>query len=279
MTFGVIVISLLLLALPFLMRGALRFRLRNTEYRGLRFDFTGSAGGAYQAYLPPMLAFLLPSALLAVDLTGKSTLYASLLYLGFPLMHGAMKGYQQRHLQFGSAGSTYSVPARRFFKPYLISTLFMIGTTVVVGVLAAVIIPMINGVGPKPAGASLWATVLPFVIGLIFGYFTYLLMGPYLQSRLGNLVWSNTAFPGIEIRSSMSARAFARLQTVNMLLTLLTLGLYRPFAVVRVYRFRLENLSLHSSAGFEQVVAAAAQQRRGAAGDAAADFFDLDLSW
>ena len=36
-------------------------------------------------------------------------------------MYGAMKSYQQRHLQFGAVGSAYRVPPRRFFKPYLIA--------------------------------------------------------------------------------------------------------------------------------------------------------------
>jgi uncharacterized membrane protein YjgN (DUF898 family) len=273
MTFGVIVLSLLLLTLPFLMRGALRFRMRNTQYRGLHFDFTGSAGGAYRAYLPPMLAFLLPSALLAVDLSGKSTLIASLLYLGFPLMHGAMKGYQHRHLQFGSAAATYTVPARRFYRPYLIAGAFLIGTMV------ALVIGLVMYTKSSKATGFVPTWLFPILIGIASAYLMYLVAGPYTQARIGNLVWSNTAFPGIEIRSAMSARAFVRLQTVNVLLTLLTLGLYRPFAAVRVYRFRLDNLSLHSAGGFTQVVAAAAQQRRGAAGDGAADFFGFDLSW
>jgi uncharacterized membrane protein YjgN (DUF898 family) len=276
-TFGVIVIALLLLALPFLLRGALRFRLHNTRYRGLHFDFTGTIGGAYRAYLPPVLAFLLPSALLAIDQSGRSTAIASLLYLGFPLMYGVMKGYQQRHLRFGSAASSYTVAARRFYKPYLVAGLFMTGIMVAAGILVAIILAAL----PKQDGAAphYWVTFLPLVFALVLAYFAYLLMGPYTQARLGNLVWSNTAFPGIEIRSTMSARAFARLQTVNVLLTLLTLGLYRPFAVVKIYRFRLANLSLHGAAGLAPVVATVARQRRGATGDGVADFFDLDLSW
>ena len=51
---GLAIVGALLLALPFFMRSALRFRLHNTEYRGLHFDFSGSAGGAYRAYLPPL---------------------------------------------------------------------------------------------------------------------------------------------------------------------------------------------------------------------------------
>jgi uncharacterized membrane protein YjgN (DUF898 family) len=121
--------------------------------------------------------------------------------------------------------------------------------------------------------------VLPILSGLGAVYLMYLLIGPYIQVRIANLAWSNTSFPGVEIRSTMSARAFARLQTVNVLLTLLTLGLYRPFAVVRIYRFRLANLTLHTSAGFEQVVADAARNRNGATGDGVADFFGIDLSW
>jgi uncharacterized membrane protein YjgN (DUF898 family) len=276
-TFGVTVIALLLLAMPFLLRSALRFRLHNTQYRGLNFEFTGSAAGAYLSYLPPMLAFLLPSALLAVDPTGMSTVAASLLYLGWPLMHGAMKGYQHRHLQFGGAASTYTVPARRFFKPYLVSGLVLIGTMILLGVIAAIAISALPKHADGAQGSA--AAWLPILASLVGAYIMYLLIGPYIQVRIANLAWSNTTFPGVEIRSTMSARAFARLQTVNVLLTLLTLGLFRPFAVVRIYRFRLANLTLHASAGFEQVVADAARKRNGATGDGVADFFGIDLSW
>jgi uncharacterized membrane protein YjgN (DUF898 family) len=273
--FGITVVAILLLALPFLLRSALRFRLHNTEYRGLHFGFTGSIGGAYLAYLPPMLAVLLPTALLAFDPTGASTAAALLLYLGWPLMHGAMKGYQHRHLQFGGASSRYAVAARRFYKPYLFGALVLFGTMVLLGVIAAVTMGALKDAHRAPG----WAAWLPVAASLVGLYIMYLLVGPYIQVRVANLAWSNTAFPGMEMRSTMSARAFARLQTANVLLTLATLGLYRPFAVVKVYRFRLASLALHTNAGFEQAVADAARTRTGASGDGAADFFGIDLSW
>ena len=68
---GLTMVGVLLLALPFFLRSALRFRLHNTQYRGLHFDFSGSVGGAYRAYLPPLLTFLLPGALVAIDPSGK----------------------------------------------------------------------------------------------------------------------------------------------------------------------------------------------------------------
>ena len=274
---GLAIVALLLLALPFFLRSALRFRLYNTEYRGLRGDFTGSVDGAYRAYLPPLLTFLLPGALLAIYPGDKSVAYAFLLYLGWPLMHGAMKSYQQRHLQFGAAGASYDVPARRFFKPYLIAMLGVLAGIVGVGIVIGITV----FVASKSSGAkdSTAVTFLPILMSILVFYIMSLLAGPYLQVRIANMVWSNTAFPGVEISSTMSAPAFMRLQSVNVLLTLVTLGLYRPFAVVRLYQYRLAHLTLHSATSFEQITAAAARPRSGAAGDGMADFLGVDLSW
>ena len=49
-----------------MLRSALRFRLQNTSYRSLRFNFGGALPEAYAAYLPVILLLLLPSLLLAL---------------------------------------------------------------------------------------------------------------------------------------------------------------------------------------------------------------------
>jgi uncharacterized membrane protein YjgN (DUF898 family) len=74
------------------------------------------------------------------------------------------------------------------------------------------------------------ASFFPLLSALTFAYVAYLVTGPYLQVRVANLAWSNTIFRGIRFESDLRARAFMKLQTVNVVLTLLTLGLYRPFA-------------------------------------------------
>jgi uncharacterized membrane protein YjgN (DUF898 family) len=270
---GLAMVGLLLLALPFFLRSAVRFRLHNTQYRGLHFDFGGSIGGAYLAYLPPLLTFLLPGALIAIDPSGKLALPAFLLYLGWPLMYGAMKSYQQRHLQFGAVGSAYRLPARRFFKPYLIA----LGMALSGAIGLAIVVGIAVFIFGKIAGVT--SQIPSILASALTGYAVVLLTIPYLQARAANLVWSNTTFPGVEIRSTMGAWDFIGLQTANTLLTLVTLGLYRPFAVVKVYQYRLAHVSLHSAENFEQVVAGAARQRSGAAGDGMADFLGVDISW
>jgi uncharacterized membrane protein YjgN (DUF898 family) len=275
---GAAIAGVLLVALPFLLRSALRFRLANTSYRGLRFGFNGSLGGAYLAFLPPIATFLLPGALIALA-PGSALGFASfLLYLGWPLMHGAMKRYQHAHLLYGAEQSQYTAKSRRFVGPYLRAILLGLAAMVAVAVVGAILGGVMHVVGAATGAGKSAVIVMSALVGLLSGYLTYLMLGPYLQVRIANLVWSNTAFRGVQVRSELSARAFARLQTANAVLTLLTLGLYRPFAVVRVYRYRLACMSLLAQGSFEDIAAGAAQ-RSGAGGDAVAELLGFDLSW
>jgi uncharacterized membrane protein YjgN (DUF898 family) len=275
---GLAVIGVLLLALPFLMRGALRFRLRNTYYRGLPFGFCGSVPGAYRAYLPPIATFLLPGAVLAMAPANPLSALAFLPYLGWPLMHAAMKRYQHAHVLYGGEQSRYDVPARRFWRPYVLAGLLALAGLFAAGLLAAGIAAL-PGMAPKSGSASWLATFIPLLFLVVFAYVAYLMTGPYLQVRIANLAWSNTAFRGIGFKSDLKARGFMKLQSVNAVLTLLTLGLYRPFAVVRVYRYRLAHLTLHVDGDFAQLVDTTGPAQPGAAGDGAADFLGVDLSW
>lgn len=77
----------------------------------------------------------------------------------------------------------------------------------------------------------------------------------------------------------MSARGFMKLQVLNTVLTLLTLGLYRPFAVVNTYAYQVAHTSIVSEGGLDTVIAAATNTQRSASGDGAADFFGIDIGW
>jgi uncharacterized membrane protein YjgN (DUF898 family) len=276
---GLTVIGVLMLALPFLMRGALRFRLSNTYYRGLAFGFCGSVPGAYRAYLLPIVTFLLPGVVLALSPSNPALASVALLpYLAWPLMHAVMKRYQHAHVLYGGEQSRYHLPARRFWGPYLLASLLAL-LGIVAGAMLAVGIAALTGVPKDSGNAHLLATFIPLLLLATSGYVAYVMTGPYLQVRIANLAWSNTAFRGIRFESGLKARGFVKLQSVNAVLTLLTLGLYRPFAVVRVYRYRLAHLTLHVDGAFEQLVDTAAPAQAGAAGDGAADFLGVDLSW
>ena len=281
---GLAVVGALLLSLPFMMRGALRFRLRNTRYRGLRFDFGGEVGGAYLCYVPAVLVFLLPGALSAIGAKGKDDYLALAgvlalltmgLYLLWPLIHGFMKRYQHRHLRFGGAQADYTLPARRLYRPYLISVAISAAGIMVGAILLSIFTDLFR----HSQNASVLQWLAPALMALLGLYLFYLVMGPFLQVRVSNLAWSATTFPNVAIHSDLEARAMIKLQSMNVLLTLLTLGLYRPFGVVRLYQYRLAHIMIETRGDFEQVAAGASHPDGGAAHDSAADFLGLDLSW
>lgn len=270
---GLAVVGFLLLALPWMMRGALRFRLCNTSYRGLRFNFAGSLAGAYLAYLPGVLLVLLPSLILGWDPSkGKWAAGTFLLYLGWPFLHAGIRRYQHRHLEYGSTRATYSGSTGDFFAVY-----FIAGLMTVFAIFSAGIFTALAVVAARPGSA--WVTFFPVAMMIFVAYVMYLLAGPYLQARIYNLAWSHTRFPQVTIRSELSAKAYIKLQTINTFLTLLTLGLYRPFAVVRAYEYRLAHMSVHVDGAFDQLLGNQRKAAAGASGDSVAEFLGFDLSW
>jgi uncharacterized membrane protein YjgN (DUF898 family) len=270
---GIVTIALLLAAMPFLMRSALRFRLSNTWYRGLPFGFAGSVTGAYRVYLLPVLMFILPGALAA--LAGRMPMlgFAALLYLGWPLMHGAMKRYQHSNLVYGDQRAGFTLTSARLAGPYAAAFVFTLGAFVVYG------IGVYFAVSRRGADGGGIGSTLLIVGGVVMLYLFFLVCGLFVMVRMNNMAWSDTRFPGVRIESSMRLRSWLRLQAVNVLLTLLTLGLFRPFAAVRSWRYRLAHAQVEAPEGFEAATGVAHRRAVTAAGDGSAEFLGIDLSW
>ena len=276
LAFGMVVVALLLLALPYMMRGALRFRLGNTSWRGLRFHFSGSTPLAYRTYLAPIAIFLLPGAVVAVMGSTPWSLLPFALYLAWPAMYGAMKRFQYGHIMYGDQHSTTELPLVKFFGIY-VRGLLLASAVIAVFVGLGVVSQALEGERKTAALA-----VLGFGVATIGTLMGYVLLGPYQQVRVFNLCLPRTQFPGVRFVSTLSARGFTGLQLKNLAFTLLSLGLYRPFAVVSAYRYRLAHLSLEvaakAKADFDHVLGSV-KPAGGALGDGTADFLGVDLSW
>ena len=92
------------------------------------------------------------------------------------------------------------------------------------------------------------------------------------------LMWNNIGVSHLaRFKCHMTSGRYVWLRIKNMLLTLITLGLYRPFARVSEYRMKVESVTLHIKGGVEQVAGAMVRQQQGALGDALADAAGLDL--
>jgi uncharacterized membrane protein YjgN (DUF898 family) len=74
----------------------------------------------------------------------------------------------------------------------------------------------------------------------------------------------------------MKVFTYLGIQLGNLLLILLTLGIYLPWAKVRIHRYRLRCLEVHGLAGLGGVLADPDAEQN-AVGDSASDLFDLEF--
>ena len=270
---GAITVAVLVAGLPFMMRSALRFRLSNTWYRGLPFGFAGGTGAAYRVYALPIATFILPGALIALMPDTPIVRAIFLLYLGWPLMHGAMKVYQHGNLMYGNQRAAFGAGIGELATPYVV--------TFVAGIVFAVLYGIVVYVATSTpvAGPGKIAGPVMIVVAVLLLYLYFILAALFVMVRMNNMAWSDTGFPGVRIVSSMRLRSYFGLQAVNVLLTILTLGLYRPFAAVRTWRYRLAHAHVEAPDGFEAATGQAGRRSASAAGDGSAEFLGLDLSW
>ena len=115
-------------------------------------------------------------------------------------------------------------------------------------------------------------------IAVLFGLF--LVLAPvraYREARMFKLVWSHIGVSGIaRFKCDLSVSRFVGLRVKNILFTVLTLGLYRPFARVSEYAMKTRSVTLYVKGGVDQLAGQLVKQQ-GALGDALADGAGLDL--
>ena len=105
----------------------------------------------------------------------------------------------------------------------------------------------------------------------------FLLLDSYFTARFQRLVWDKTRVGGVALHCDVLAITLMRIKCMNTLWVMLTLGLYRPFAAIRLARFRLECVSASGLNSLNIVAAGAGQSLRGAFGESATELFDMDI--
>jgi uncharacterized membrane protein YjgN (DUF898 family) len=249
--------SVLLLAavpiVPWLIQRSLRFRAANTSYRGLRFRHRGTYKEAFIAHI------------------GHGFLAMITLGLWTPLWMRAAKRFQIGKLSYGTADFACEPSGSGYYGAYFKTGLIVIG----MGFAAGILVPVMGGAlrqSGNPAAAALLAPLIPLAIML--GY--ALVAWPYFKVRLANLTWNATTADGRKFSSDQALGSYWRLHASNVLLTLLTLGLYWPWAKVREAAYKASHTMVE--AGDLDGIVANAEQQASAVGEEIADVFDLDLA-
>jgi uncharacterized membrane protein YjgN (DUF898 family) len=248
LAYGLVMLGIVPL-LPWLAIRALRFRAYNTSYRGLRFSFHGSYGEAFRVFV----------------LYGLFAMVT--LWIAFPVWYRRLRQFIFANLRFGTAEFSCAVGVGQIYRAVFGPVLLALGGFIVLAFL-------LGAMGASGAGKS--AAMLGIVlVPLAFVAFQAVII-PWVSSCLLNAVWNSVGLAQNRFRSKLQVGTYISLTLSNWLAIIFTLGLFFPWAQVRIMRYRAEAMSIEAADDLDAFVAGE-RQSASAIGDQAAEMFDLDI--
>lgn len=206
----------------FLMRG-LRFNARVTSYRNVRFDFVGTYGGAFKAVFLGGFITIISVGLLS------------------PVATRWFYKYVFDNLRYGDRPFSTAPRLGAIYKAFF----GMIAVGLVCGLVIGIGSGVLNVSSWFPA-SSMGGGVKPADIGIVVGLCTYIFAGLYYHATIRNIIWSATMIDHRhQLRSDLGRRRYAWIAISNVVVTVVTLGLMRPWAAVRMQRFLTEHTAIN----------------------------------
>ena len=253
-TYGLALLILAPLA-PWLAIKALRFRACNTSYRGLRFSFHGTYRQALSVFV------------------GYGLLTLITLGLAYPLWYRQLRKFILDNTRFGNTPFSCAVTAGAIYKAFILPMVAMFLLFAALGVVGAMAAAGAAGKSKEAALMVGFAVILIIPLGFVLMQAVIL---PYIAARTGNAVWSATHLGPHAMSSRMPVGGYIGTVLVNWLATLATVGLFTPWARVRLTKFRAEYLTLQVQGNLDAFVASETLAVS-ALGDETAEMFDLDI--
>ncbi len=221
---------------PWLVVRSLAFRARNTSFRNIRFDFKGKYGEAARAFL--LLPMLMPFTL-------------GLIY---PYIVRQQKDMMIKNTTYGTTAFAFKAKTRDFYEIFLPVVVLLIGGGLIV------------------YGLLRFSVALALVTAALL----YLGLHAYLSAHLSNLVYNHSQVGPHRLRSNLRARELAVLHLTNLVGIALTLGLFIPWAKVRLARYRAEHLQFLAAGELDEFTAGELK-KVSSTGEEIGEMFDLAI--
>lgn len=246
-------VFIFLAALPWLANASIRFTARNSSYRNVRFNFTGRYKTAFAVYV------LWP---IAAGLT---------LNLLWPRARKARDYYYINHHTFGGRPFETEFSNWSIYGIYILAFVFLLIAGGGFGYFAVAYLgPLTTGVKAAVQPPPLAAIAFAAVMGTVMIFVAVL-----IETMVFNLAIGRTKLDGRhELRANLSPLRMTWIVLTNVLLTLLTIGIYYPWAQVRLARYRRSRLAVLAMSNLDDFTSEAIAAQS-AVGEEIAGFFDL----
>ena len=233
---GLLFALALFFAIPFFVIRSIAFNNRMTSYRNVQFRFNGAYGEAFVA-------------LLVWPLLGMLTL--GILY-PFALLKA--NEFVVRNCAYGTTSFSFEAATWDYGKVFLLF----------IGILAAT------------AVLTVIAATVSEIASVIVAALGYVLALGYIRVALINIYYNATSLGSHRLSANLETIGYLKVFVSNSILTVLTLGLYLPFAQVRISNYRANHTTFLADGSLDDF-AAAERQQVSALGDELGDVFDFDV--
>ena len=257
-----ILFVLLIIATPWIVVRSLAFNARNTSWRNIRFNFIGKPMGAAGAYL-------------GWPLFGLVTLGFGMPFAWFKAAAFGANNHRlgQTHFNMTARPVDFYAIAMWLILASFVAALAA-GLVGAAGILGAAggLEGLENADSEDPISGAALAAQIPLFIIMALIYLTIFNLFGALRFKT---IYDKLDLGKNRIHNSMSISGFLVIAVTNSLGMLFTLGLFYPWAKVRMTRFMVESLNLEA-ADLDNFVAAA-ESEQSAIGEELGEAFDLGI--
>jgi uncharacterized membrane protein YjgN (DUF898 family) len=242
----------LLMVMPIVVVRAFRFRAANTSWRGIRFGFDGMEAEAYRVFLfwPLAVPFSLG--------------------LAYPYVAKLQREFFVSESRLGRSPFGLELPTARVYRIYLLAGIALVLVFVIAASLAFGTLP--GGPTSEPSVEAAAGMVATFV--LIYTGIGVVVVA--VRTAFENLVWNQTLIDQHRFESRLRARDLFWLYLSNIVAIVATLGLFVPWARVRLARYRAQSLTLLPGGAIVSVAALGGAEDAASAAELS-EAMDLDF--
>ena len=259
---GIAVVALL--AMPWLVRQAVSFKLRNTSYRNVPFRYDGKVSSFYGFFILHIFLNIITFMLI------------------FPYSYVKFKKLVIDHAHYGdgefkfsgTTGDAYAI----YIQIFVWSSLFIFAVFMVLGLVGAGIGTMFGDFF-RNLGEG---TIGPEVIGSIVGVGIFLIYVPFIFWNKGfsdgyfsNFVRDNTSLNTAPLKGEMKPFKLGVISATNALAIFFSLGLLYPWTQIRYLKYKLEHTAF-ACEDYEQFESHG-YVTGSTVGEEMVDFFDIDI--
>ncbi|UXS02858.1 YjgN family protein [Agrobacterium tumefaciens] len=240
--------------LPWLVMRSIRFNARVTSYRNVRFDFAGKTGGAFVSVVLGGFVAFISFGILA------------------PLASRWVNRYVFGNLRYGDRPFSADPKIGALYRVWIIPAIMVVVGGTVFSFLGFAIFAANSALADDETTAITMA-LGSLYIGLFGAFLVYGLAGIVYRAGVRNVVISSMFLDGKHrLLSDVNRGRYLWIVISNLVLSVITLGLMRPWAAVREARYSVEHTGIHFDGDMGEVLSSI--EATGAA--VSAEYMDME---